>query len=98
MLLEYAEELEVEEREMALRQAAWEAETKRLAAEQAAFETEQARIAQQQAEARRLAEENARWVHTTAQHSTRVVHADLTKAMGCSAASRQIKFEKAGGT
>jgi hypothetical protein len=60
MLLEYADELEQEEREMAKRQAAWEAETARLAAEQAAFEAEQAKIAAQQAEARRLAEEAAK--------------------------------------
>jgi uncharacterized protein (DUF3084 family) len=60
MLLEYADELEQEEREMAARQAAWEAETARLAAEQAAFEAQQAKIAQQQAEARRIAEEAAK--------------------------------------
>lgn len=60
MLLEYADELEQEEREMAARQAAWEAETKRLAAEQAAFEAEQARIAAQQAQARHVAEEAAK--------------------------------------
>lgn len=60
MLLEYADELEQEEREMAKRQAAWEAETARLAAEQAAFEAEQAKIAAQQAEARRVAEEAAK--------------------------------------
>jgi uncharacterized protein (DUF3084 family) len=60
MLLEYADELEQEEREMAARQAAWEAETARLAAEQAAFEAEQAKVAQQQAEARRIAEEAAK--------------------------------------
>lgn len=60
MLLEYADELEHEEKEMAKRQAAWEAETARLQAEQAAFEAEQARIAQQQAQARKAAEEAAK--------------------------------------
>lgn len=60
MLLEYADELEQEERELAKRQKAWEAETARLAAEQAAFEVEQAKIAAQQAEARRIAEEAAK--------------------------------------
>jgi uncharacterized protein (DUF3084 family) len=60
LLLEYADELEQEERELARRQKAWEAETKRLAAEQATFEAEQARIAQQQAQARRAAEEAAK--------------------------------------
>jgi hypothetical protein len=59
-LLEYADELEQEEREMARRQKIWEAEAARLAAEQADFEAEQARIAAQQAEARRVAEEAAK--------------------------------------
>lgn len=60
MLLEYADELEQEERELARRQKVWEAEAARLRAEQANFEAEQARIAQQQAEARRAAEEAAK--------------------------------------
>lgn len=77
MLLEYADELEQEEREMAKRQAAWEAETARLAAEQAAFEAEQAKIAAQQAEARRVAEEAAKEAAEAAKEAARL--AELNK-------------------